>query len=78
MFHCIKGIQLNTEISVESHFILKNWITLCCKSWGFHYSDWTMPFSGMWRHVVIVLTDISQERIASIFGVEKSSSKEPA
>jgi hypothetical protein len=28
MFHCIKGIQLNTEISVESHIILKNWITI--------------------------------------------------
>jgi hypothetical protein len=36
--------------------------------------------SGMWRRVDIVLTDVSDERIASIFRVEekKSASKEPA
>jgi hypothetical protein len=35
----------------------------------------------MWGLVVIVLTDVSEERIASIFRVEekiKSSSEEPA
>jgi stress-induced morphogen len=36
----------------------------------------------MWRRVDIVLTDVSEERIASIFRVEekriKSASKEPA
>jgi hypothetical protein len=31
-----------------------------------------MPFSGMWRRVVILCTDISEVRIASIFMVEKS------
>jgi hypothetical protein len=30
-----------------------------------------MPSSGMWRRVDIVLTDVSEERIASIFRVEK-------
>jgi hypothetical protein len=35
-------------------------------------------FSGLWRRVVLVWTDVSEERIASIFGVEKSASKEPA
>jgi hypothetical protein len=39
---------------------------------------WRMPFSGMWRRVVLVRTDISEERIASIFRVEKSASEEPA
>jgi hypothetical protein len=35
--------------------------------------------SGMWRRVDIVLTDVSEERIASIFRVEeKSASEEPA
>jgi hypothetical protein len=29
-----------------------------------------MPSSGMWRRVDIVLTDVSEERIASIFRVE--------
>jgi hypothetical protein len=34
----------------------------------------------MWRHVEIVLTNVSEERIASIFRVEdkKKSASEPA
>jgi hypothetical protein len=32
----------------------------------------------MWRRVDIVLTDIADERIASIFKAEKSASEEPA
>jgi hypothetical protein len=32
----------------------------------------------MWRRVDLVWTDVSEERIASIFRVEKSSSGEPA
>jgi hypothetical protein len=39
---------------------------------------WRMPFSGMWRHVDLVWTDVSEERIASIFRVEKSARDEPA
>jgi hypothetical protein len=31
----------------------------------------------MWRPVDLVLPDISEERIASIFTVEKSASEEP-
>jgi hypothetical protein len=34
--------------------------------------------SGTWRRVGLVWTDVSEERIASIFRVEKSASKEPA
>jgi hypothetical protein len=36
-----------------------------------------MSSSAMWRCVVLVLTDVSEERIASIFRVEKSASEEP-
>jgi hypothetical protein len=36
----------------------------------------TMPSSGMWRRVNLVWTNVSEERIASIFGVEKSACKE--
>jgi hypothetical protein len=32
----------------------------------------------MWRRVELGWTDVSEERIASIFMVEKSASKEPA
>jgi hypothetical protein len=32
----------------------------------------------MWRRVDLVWTDVSEERIASIFRVEKSASQEPA
>jgi hypothetical protein len=39
---------------------------------------WRMPSFGMWRRVDLVWTDVSEERIASIFRVEKSSSEEPA
>jgi hypothetical protein len=35
-----------------------------------------MLSSGMWRHVGLVRTDISEERVASIFRVEKSASEE--
>jgi hypothetical protein len=37
-----------------------------------------LPSSGMWRRVDVVWTDVSEERIASIFRVEKSASEEPA
>jgi hypothetical protein len=30
----------------------------------------------MWRRVGLVGTDVSEERVASIFGVEKSASEE--
>jgi hypothetical protein len=33
---------------------------------------------GMWRRVDLLWTDVSEERIASIFRVEKSASEEPA
>jgi hypothetical protein len=39
---------------------------------------WRTPSCGMWRRVDLVWTDISEERIASIFRVEKSASEEPA
>jgi hypothetical protein len=39
---------------------------------------WRMPSSGMWRRVDLVWTDVSEERIASIFRVEKSANQEPA
>jgi hypothetical protein len=32
----------------------------------------------MWRRVDVVWTDVSEERIASIFRIEKSASEEPA
>jgi hypothetical protein len=32
----------------------------------------------MWRYVVLALTNVSEERIASIFSVEKSARGEPA
>jgi hypothetical protein len=37
-----------------------------------------MPSSGMWRRVDLVWTDVSEERIVSIFRVEISANQEPA
>jgi hypothetical protein len=37
--------------------------------------SWRIPFSGVWRCVVLVWTNVLEERIASIFRVEKSASK---
>jgi hypothetical protein len=45
--------------------------------WQKYFLIWRMPSSGMWRHVDLVWTDVSEERIASIFKVEKSASEEP-
>jgi hypothetical protein len=36
-----------------------------------------MPFSGMWRRVVLVWTDVSEDHIVSIFRVEESANEEP-
>jgi hypothetical protein len=33
---------------------------------------WGIPSSGMWRHVDLVWTDVSEERFASILRVEKN------
>jgi hypothetical protein len=41
-------------------------------------NNWRMPSSGMWSRVDLVWTDISEERIAFIFRVEKFASEEPA
>jgi hypothetical protein len=49
-----------------------------CKIWGFHGGDWRMPSFAMWRRVLLVWTNVSEERIASIFRVDKSTSEEPA
>jgi hypothetical protein len=35
-----------------------------------------MSSSGMWRRVGLVRTDVSEERVASIFNVEKFASDE--
>jgi hypothetical protein len=40
------------------------------------FIPWIMSSSGMWRCVVLVLSDVSEERIASIFRVEQSASEE--
>jgi hypothetical protein len=49
------------------------------KIWGFSKGWlWRMPSPGMWRHVDLVWTDVSEERIASIFRVEKTASEELA
>jgi hypothetical protein len=37
-----------------------------------------MPSPGLWRHVDLMWTDVSDERTASIFSVEKSASDVPA
>jgi hypothetical protein len=37
-----------------------------------------MPPSGVWRRVDLVWTDVPEERIVSIFRVEKSASEEAA
>jgi hypothetical protein len=37
-----------------------------------------MPYSGMWRHVDLMWANVSNERIASIFRVEKSAREKPA
>jgi hypothetical protein len=43
------------------------------------YSKAELGFSsGMWRRVDLLSTDVSEERIASIFRVEKSASEERA
>jgi hypothetical protein len=39
---------------------------------------WRTPSYGIWRHVDLVWTDVSEERIAFIFRVEKYASEELA
>jgi hypothetical protein len=34
---------------------------------------WRMPFSGMWRRVDLVWTDVSEKRIASIFRLQSAA-----
>jgi hypothetical protein len=44
---------------------------------NYHW-NWRMPSSGLWRSVDLVWIDVSEERIASIFRVDKSAIEEPA
>jgi hypothetical protein len=37
---------------------------------------WRVPSTGKWRCVGLVRTNISEERVTSIFRVEKSTSEE--
>jgi hypothetical protein len=43
-----------------------------------HRHTWRLLSSGMWRRVDLAWIDVSEERIASIFRMEKSTSEEPA
>jgi hypothetical protein len=63
-------------------------ITVCFRDISKHYQAmqdlrfsrrwlWIIPSAGMWCRVDILLTDVSEERIASIFKVEKSASDAP-
>jgi hypothetical protein len=66
--------------SVKSFPFLKWMLTLSDTSKLIYLKQkdvWRMPSSGMWRLVDIVWTDVSEERIASIFRVEKSASRWP-
>jgi hypothetical protein len=48
-----------------------------CKIWRFSWQWlWRMPSSWMWRHADLVITDVSEERIASIIRVESICSSE--
>jgi hypothetical protein len=39
---------------------------------------WRKPFSALWRHVVSVWTDVSEDCVASIFTAEECAREEPA
>jgi hypothetical protein len=65
----IVGINIFGRKCNQSKLLYKNLVL---------FMNWRMPFSGMWHHVVLVWTDISEEHITSIFRVEKSTSEEPA
>jgi hypothetical protein len=41
-----------------------------------NYTVSRTPSSKMWRHVGLVRTDVSEEHVASMFRVDKSSSEE--
>jgi hypothetical protein len=38
-----------------------------CRIWGFHSGDWRTPSPGKCRRVGLVKSDVSEERIVSIF-----------
>jgi hypothetical protein len=50
-----------------------NWVTF-----GYNHTIWRMPYSGMWRRVDLMLTDVSEERIGFSFSVETSTNEEAA
>jgi hypothetical protein len=54
--------------SQETHYISATEISqlILFKIWGFHDGDWRMHPSEVLRHVALVITDVSEERIASI------------
>jgi hypothetical protein len=76
------------NVTRNSNFVLSfsapPFLSLSCDSWHLHSCFLNllpvsrMSSSGMWRCVDFALTDVSEERIASIFRVEKSASGEPA
>jgi hypothetical protein len=54
LFGCLSSIALTSQYSTGS----------------VAFKKWRMPSSGMWRRVGLVRTDVSKERLASIFRVE--------
>jgi hypothetical protein len=67
-------INITTDIeTITSARIGFIWLKICLL-WALKRK---IPSSGMWRRVDLVWTDVSEERIASIFRVEKSVSEEP-
>jgi hypothetical protein len=58
-------------------FVIKTSFFTLSRIWLF--ISWRIPSSGIWRRVdPVKWTDVTEERIASIFRVEKSASEESA
>jgi hypothetical protein len=68
-------LSFTRKLMKLSDAIFNNRISNITDKEGFHCR---MPPCGMWRRVDLVWTDVSEERIVSIFRVEKSASEEPA
>jgi hypothetical protein len=66
---------LETTVTDYEFNIYKSWV--CLKKFNKQEVNIRrMSSSGMWRRVDLAITDVSEERIASIFMVEKSASEE--
>jgi hypothetical protein len=73
----IQALCRRTRIVSADGYRIIQMITLTSEISGSHGDEYEVEFSGMYRYVVLMLTDVSEERTASIIRAMTPTAVQP-